>query len=191
MIAHDSFYRHALDKEGRIVHVSEVNESNRHDGYRCVSCQCELTLALGKKNVHHFRHKTDACSYESYIHKLWKQYIFEQWQKLPHLNVTYSVEHCCEKIKMCKLFATSKTLRCNGTIEQETIDLKEKYDTCEIEGVYGGHRADLLLSSSHNPDIVPTFIEICYKHPCDEQKQHAGIPIIEIRVTRFWQTSDR
>ena len=138
---------------------------------------------LGKIREHHFRHKTDACSYESYIHKLWKQYIFEQWQKLSHLYVTYQVEQCCDKIKTCKLHVVSKTLRCNSTFEQETIDLKEKYDTCEMEGVYGGYRADLLLSNSHNPDVVPTFIEICYKHPCDEQKQHAGIPIIELKVT--------
>lgn len=183
MIAHDSFYRHALDKDGRIVHVSEVTEDNRHDGYRCVSCLRELTPALGNKNVHHFRHKTDACSYESYIHKLWKQYIFEQWQSLPHLYVTYSVEHCCDKMKTCKLLAANKKIRCSGIIEQETIDLKEQYDTCEIEGVYRGFRADLLLSNSHNPDIAPTFIEICYKHPCDEQKQCAGIPIIELKVT--------
>ncbi len=183
MIAHDSFYRHALDKDGRIVHVSEVTEDNRHDGYRCVSCLRELTPALGNKNVHHFRHKTDACSYESYIHKLWKQYIFEQWQSFPHLYVTYSVEHCCDKMETCKLFSANKKLQCSGIFGQETIDLKEKYDTCEIEGVYGGFRADLLLSNSHNPDIVPTFIEICYKHPCDEQKQCAGIPIIELKVT--------
>ncbi|MBR2772127.1 MAG: hypothetical protein IKD78_09010 [Bacteroidales bacterium] len=182
-IKQSCFHHYAIDNNGEITSIETIQIENRHNGYYCVSCGGAMIPVLGKIREHHFRHKTDTCSYESYIHKLWKQYIFEQWQKLSHLYVTYYVEYCCDKTKTCKLFAASKTLRCKGTFEKETIDLKEKYDTCEIEGVYGGYRADLLLSNSHNPDIVPTFVEICYKHPCDEQKQHAGIPIIELKVT--------
>lgn len=183
IIKQNCFHHYAIDNNGEITSIDAIQIENRHNGYYCVSCGGSMIPVLGENRKHHFRHKTDACSYESYIHKLWKQYIFEQWQKLPHLYVTYNVEHCCDKTKTCKLLAVSKTLRCSGTFEQETIDLKEKYDTCEIEGVYRGYRADLLLSKSHNPDIVPTFIEICYKHPCGEQKQNAGIPIIELIVT--------
>lgn len=183
IIKQDCFHHYAIGNDGEITSIGAIQIENRHNGYFCVSCGGAMIPVLGKIREHHFRHKTDACSYESYIHKLWKQYIFEQWQKLSHLYVTYSVEYCCDKTKTCKLLAANKTLRCSGTFKQETIDLKEKYDTCEIEGVHGGYCADLLLSNSHNPDIVPTFIEICYKHPCDEQKQHAGIPIIELHVT--------
>lgn len=182
-IKQNCFHRYAIDNNGEITSIDAIQIEDRHNGYCCVSCGSAMIPVLGKIREHHFRHKTDACSYESYIHKLWKQYIFEQWQKLSHLYVTYSVDYCCDKTKTCKLLAASKTLRCSGTIEQETVDLKDKYDTCEIEGVYGGYRADLLLSNSHNPDIVPTFIEICYKHPCNEKKQLAGIPIIELQVT--------
>ena len=183
IIKQNCFHHYARGKNGEIINIEAIQKENRRNGYCCVSCGGVMIPVLGKIREHHFRHKTDSCSYESYIHKLWKKYIFDQWQKLPHLYVTYQVEYCCDKIKTCKLRAVSKTLRCNGTFGQETIDLKEKYDTCEMEGVYGGYRADLMLSNSHNPDIVPTFIEICYKHPCDEHKQHAGIPIIEIKVT--------
>ena len=182
MISRDCFYRYALGVDGRRIHVSEVNETNRHDGYRCVSCGCELTPVLGKKNAHHFRHKTDACSYESYIHKLWKQYVYEQWNKMSHLYVSYNVEWYCDKSANCKLVDPNEQ-RCNKVRNKETIDIKEKYDTCEIEGSYGGYRADLLLSNSKDPETIPTFIEICYKHPCDEQKQKSGIPIIELKVT--------
>lgn len=182
-IKQDCFHHYAIDNNGEIISIEAIQIDNRHNGYRCVSCGGAMIPVLGKIREHHFRHKTDVCSYESYIHKLWKHYIFEQWQRLSHIYVTYTVEHCCDKIKTCKLIAASKTTRCIGTFEQETIDLKEVYDTCEIEGVYGDYRADLLLYNSHNPDIVPTFIEIYYKHPCDEQKQHSGIPIIELKVT--------
>lgn len=183
IIKQNCFHHYAIDNDGEITCIKAIQVENRHSGYCCVSCGGAMIPVLGKIREHHFRHKTDACSYESYIHKLWKQYIFEQWQKLTHLYVTYGVEYCCDKTKTCKLLGASKKLCCGGTIEQETIDLKEKYDTCEIEGVYDGYRADLLLTNIRNPDIAPTFIEICYKHPCDEQKQHAGIPIIELKVT--------
>ncbi len=182
MISSDSFYRYALDKNGRLVHVSEVNELNRHDGYRCVSCGCELTPALGHKNKHHFRHKTDACSYENYIHKVWKQFIKEEWNRRPHLYVSYMVECSCDKVSTCKLRDT-KTQKCSSVRVKETIDLKKEYDTCEIEGTYRGYRADILLTNSKDPDTIPAFIEICYKHPCEEEKQNAGIRIVELKVT--------
>lgn len=182
MIEKDKYYRHAIDKNGKLIHVSAVTESSRHDGYRCVSCSGELVPVLGKKNAHHFRHKTDACGYESYIHKLWKQYIFDYWNEIDHFCVSYKVEQFCDKASSCKLIMGKNALGCNSTFVTETIDLKEKYDICEIERCYGEYRADLMLSNSTNPDIVPTFIEICYKHPCDEQKRNAGIPIIELCV---------
>lgn len=178
----EGFYRYAVDDTGETIHVSTVNETNRHAGYRCLSCGGEVIPVLGKKNAHHFRHKTDECSYESYIHQLWKQFVFDQWNKVLHLWVTFYVNYSCEKISSCNLYKAYNNLCCNDNQFTETIDLKGKYDTCTIEGSYGGYRADLLLSNSKNPEIIPTFIEICYKHPCDEQKQNSGIPIIEIIV---------
>ena len=183
MIEKDKYYRHAIDKNGNLIHVSSVTEESRHDGYRCVCCNGELVPVLGKKKAHHFRHKTDACSYESYIHKLWKQYMFDYWNETDHFCVSYNVEQFCDKASSCKLIAGKNAVGCNSTFVTETIDLKEKYDVCEVERCYGEYRADLMLSNSTNPDIVPTFIEICYKHPCDEQKRNAGIPIIELSVT--------
>lgn len=181
MIARDCFYRYALGSDGRRIHISKVNESNRHNGYRCVSCGCELIPVLGEKKEHHFRHKTDACSYESYIHKLWKKYVYEQWYRLPHFYVSYVVDRFCDKVSECKLRG-SDTKKCENGMFLETVDLKEKYDTCEEEGVYESFRADLLLTNSYNPDVAPTFLEICYKHPCDEDKQKSGIPIVELKV---------
>lgn len=178
----EGFYRYAVDDTGETVHVSTVNETNRHAGYRCISCGGVLIPVLGKKNAHHFRHKTDECSYESYIHQLWKQYVFDYWNKTQHWGVTYYVEFSCAKVSSCGLNKANNNLCCNDNRFTESIDLKGKYDTCTIEGSYGGYRADLLLSNSNNPEIIPTFVEICYKHPCDEQKQNSGIPIIEIIV---------
>ena len=183
MIEKDKYYRHAIDKNGNLIHVSAVTEASRHDGYRCVCCNGELVPVLGKKYAHHFRHKTDACSYESYIHKLWKQFIFDYWNETDHLCISYNVENNCDKMSSCKLFTCLSSLVCKKTNVTETINWKEKYNICESERWYGEFRADIMLSNSTNPDIIPTFIEICYKHSCDEKKQNAGIPIIELKVT--------
>ncbi len=177
-----SFYRYALNKANEIVHISTVNENNRHSGYRCFSCGSELTPALGKKNVHHFRHKTDICNFESYIHKLWKNYFFEQWKKKQHLYISYSIEHSCDIYNNCKLRHVYDSLKCDNRVDKKIIDLKEIYDTCEIEGSCGQYRADILLSNSSNPQINPALIEICYKHPCEEEKQSSGLLIVELYV---------
>lgn len=182
MIEKDKNYRHAIDKNGNLIHVSAVTEESRYEGYHCVCCNGELVPVLGRKNAHHFRHKTDACSYESYIHKVWKQYIFDYWNEVDHFNVSFNVEQLCDKAPSCMLIKGRNTFECNSKFIIKTIDLKEKYDVCEVERCYGEFRADLMLSNSTNPDIVPTFIEICFKHPCDEQKRKSGIPIIELSV---------
>ena len=183
MIHEEDLRRYALDNFGNRVPISCVNESSRHSGYKCVYCGGEMIPVLGKKRVHHFRHKTDACSYESYIHELWKHYVYEQWHNLQHIRITYLVENYCGNSEKCKLKEKCVSFNCNKSYTTETIDLKEKYDTCKIEGVYKDYRADILLSNSSHPEIIPTFIEICYKHACEEQKQNSGIPIIELKVS--------
>lgn len=176
-------HRHyVLDNNGQILSIKSVNIWNRHNLFRCIACGDEMIPVLGKIREHHFRHKTDACSYESYIHKIWKQYLYEQWQTAKHFNIEYFVKLSCNKENTCKLKEENKSLVCNIPSASKTIDLKEKYDSCEIEGSYGGYRADLLFFNSKNPNIIPTFIEVCYKHPCNDEKIHAGIPIIEIIV---------
>lgn len=181
-IEKDKYYRHAVDRSGNRIHISAVNNANRHDGYRCLCCNGELTPVLGKKNAHHFRHKNNVCSYESYIHKLWKDYFVAQWSLLNHLYVSYNVIHSCNGVDTCQLNTGNRHIHCHNDYATVTIDLKEKYDSCIIEGCYDKYRADILLCHSKRPEIVPTFIEICYKHPCNEDKRNSGIPIVEIVV---------
>lgn len=63
-----------------------------------------------------------------------------------------------------------------------TIDLKKKYDTCQIEGVYNGFRADVLLTNSQKPDRPPVFLEVSVSHDCTPEKLESGLHIIEIKV---------
>ena len=70
---------------------------------------------------------------------------------------------------------------CSG-ITLRTVDLKEFYDTCEIEGVHNGFRADVLLTNSHDPTIQPLFLEIVVSHECTREKLDCGCRIIEMKV---------
>ena len=76
---------------------------------------------------------------------------------------------------------------CNTLQRSKRLDLKDWYDTAEIEkelvveGV-GAFRADVLLSSKANNKRAPFFLEVCYKHPCSEEKKASGIKILELKV---------
>lgn len=70
---------------------------------------------------------------------------------------------------------------CSGTT-LHTFDLKEQYDTCQIEGVYNDYRADVLLTSSQNPDTPPVFLEVSVSHDCTPGKLESGLRIIEMKI---------
>jgi hypothetical protein len=64
----------------------------------------------------------------------------------------------------------------------KTINLKELYDTCEVEASHKGFRADLMLTHSEHPEYVPVFLEISVTHDCEQNKIDSKIRIIEIKV---------
>lgn len=181
MIEKDKFYRHAIDKNGNLIHVSAVTEESRHDGYRCVCCNDELVPVLGKKNAHHFRHKTDACSYESYIHKIWKRRVQDNFYKSKSFKVSYFVATPCKETHSCQIKKHVPNAKCNVFYIQ-TIDLKQEYDTCVEEQVYMGYKGDLVLTNSKQVEKEPLFIEIAFTHNCEEAKIDTGIRIIELKV---------
>ena len=69
---------------------------------------------------------------------------------------------------------------CTG--KMETVDLKQYYDTCQEEKLVGDYTADLLLTSSSNPNREPVSIEIWVTHKCTPSKIESGKKIIEIRI---------
>ena len=181
MIEKNKYYRHAIDKNGNLIHVSSVTEESRHDGYRCVCCNGELVPALGNKNEHHFRHKTDACSYESYIHKIWKRRIKEIFDTSKTFQVKFWGATPCKEIYSCQIKKHIPNAKCNVRYIQ-TIDLKQEYDTCDEEQVYMGDKGDLVLTNSKQLEKEPLFIEVAFTHDCEEAKIDKGIRIIEIKV---------
>lgn len=171
-------YHYALDTDDRLIPIDEVTKENRAKFYTCLDCGREMVVVLGDKREHHFRHKGDTCSRESYLHKLGKRRFKERFYSQEKFIIQYSVEYYCDQAEKCKFWLGSW---CNRR-ETKEIDLKKLYDICEEEVVYGGYRADLVLSSKEHPERKPIFLEIHVTKECSIEKKESGIQIIEIDV---------
>ena len=170
-------------KDGKIVSISNVDAAHRAKHYYCISCGNEMTAALGKKNEHHFRHKSgESCGWETYLHKLGKLVIKERFESEEHFYISYNVDHICGVAEHCKLKRNHfGKITCIGE-KSRTFDLKEYYDTCEVESTYRDFRADLKLTCKEHPERKPVFIEIAVTHDCEKEKKDSGIRIIELKV---------
>lgn len=171
-------YLYANNIRGSLVDISDVAHGIR-EKYYCPSCGMEMSAVLGNKREHHFRHKGDSCSYESYLHKISKQLIKWRFDNDPKFEIGYYVNRNCPKSNCCL-----RDSGCNANEKElHRINIKDRYDVCEIEGTYNGFRADIKLSNSNKSEAVPMFIEIVVTHKCSPEKISLGVPIVEITVT--------
>ena len=168
-------YRYALC-DGRIVNIDDVTkESRKSSTFVCIGCDHEMVACLGDVKEHYFRHKNNEnCSNETYLHNLAKRKIKELFDEQDHFYIYYKA------INSCDLFSTCKLHRCVKSFWQ-IIDLKEFFDTCELEKVCGNFRPDVILTHNEFPNRR-LFIEIHVKNPCSPEKISSGIKIIEIDV---------
>jgi hypothetical protein len=169
-------YSYAIDANDKLVCIDEITDANRYDGYKCPECKDELRPVLGKIKEHHFRHKTDCCSWESYLHQIGKLKLKQRFDTEDKFLATYGVKYVCPTFTECKW------KRCSPHDGLYTIDLKQNYDTCELEVAYKGFRADVMLSHSQYPEREPIFLEVAVTHRCESEKIESGIQIIEIDI---------
>lgn len=167
-------YRFALCDE-RIKSISDVTKENRKESkFFCLGCGHEMVAVLGEKREHHFRHKNNEnCSNETYLHNYAKRRLKEIFDSRDNYFIQYNATNSCEQFGSCP-FSCNKDLK-------HRIDLKEFFDTCELEKNCGNFRPDILLSHSEHPERK-LFIEINVKHPCSDEKLESGFRIIEIDV---------
>lgn len=171
-------YLYANNATGSLVDIANVTQENR-DKYYCPSCGMEMSAVLGNKREHHFRHKGDSCSYERYLHKIGKLLLKWQFEKNPKFEIEYYVTRNCPNVDCCL-----RDFNCaNNNEELHVINLKDRYNVCEIEGSYNGFRADIKLSNSNKPEVTPLFLEVAVTHECSPEKISSGIPIVEILVS--------
>lgn len=187
-------YHNAKDKEGNVVSIDIAKKGIQ---YYCLSCGKEMIPKQGKIRDHHFSHKKEkggsldlVCREETYLHEYAKHVIKEMFDSKNEFNVSFNRNIACNQQHSCLYYRLAMTKSnsadadlCKQTV-QKTFDLKQYYDTCELEKEYCGYIADVLFSSKSNPDRKPLFIEIAVSHPCEQAKLNSGIRIIEIFIPK-------
>lgn len=178
-------YPNAIDENGDIHDIESITQENRAEHkYYCLGCGTEMVPVLFKdgQKEDHFRHKVnDLCNPETYLHNLAKKHIAKMFETSKKFEVSYYAHNECPRTSTCKLLEKYHFKDCSG-VTLHTIDLKEKYDTCQIEGFYDGYRADVLLTNSKDESVRPLFIEVSVSHDCTPEKLASGNQIIEIKV---------
>ncbi len=171
-------FRFSKDKNGNIVDVRGIRDSNRHElaPYTCLGCSAEMIPALGAKNAHHFRHKaeTSTCGRETYLHQAAKMAVAEAFQqaKLEKLPYSLRIEHTYA----CPISTRVAGIDCS---RQQDQDLTTWYQDAVVEAGIKGFVADVLLTSTKAP---PLLVEIEVTHACEEEKVSSGLRIVEIQV---------
>lgn len=177
-------YAYIDDDRDKVISIDEITDENRKQyKYRCIGCGHELLpRAISSKfRTPHFYHKEQVnCSGETYLHKLTKRVIKEKFDKGPTFIVEYEITKVCSN-NDCKY----RNPRCIEEHIPYRINLKKYFDTCTEEAFVEVNNdkyiADILLTHSEYPDRK-LLIEVCVKHPCEEDKISSHLKIIEIII---------
>ena len=132
-------YPKAFDKDNKIINIEEVTSTNRNKKFYCISCGKEMIPVLCTKKESHFRHKEACdCNQETYLHNLAKHYFKLKFDTKDNFPITYYVTNNCPNFDSCELKEKFGYINCTGGIIKKTYDLKEYYDTADIEKGYKG-----------------------------------------------------
>lgn len=174
-------YRYAQRHSSTVVDVTKLTPQarKRRGPFVCIGCGGEMIARLGSIRAKHFAHKAALqCSRETYLHRLAKAVFVERFKAAKRtgrpIRLIYTAEQTCSH------YENAIGRRCKRRVSR-SIDLASVYDEATVEGVHGGFRADVLLTSS-GPPRKPMFIEFAVTHECDTGKTDSGNRIIEFAV---------
>lgn len=164
----------ALDQDNNIVDIKNTEDNKK---YYCPFCHKEMITKRGAIREWHFAHKSEACSYDSYLHSIAEFMIMDWFNSNDQIMLYMSTKEKCNKFKECAFYNDEN---CSGT-KEVTYNLKNYYTKCTREYGHQGFIADLFCE--HNSNLnAPIFIEIDVTHKCSQDKINSGIRIIEIPI---------
>lgn len=171
-------------KENKIIHIDELQESERglSCGCVCPSCGAQLQAKLGQKNRHHFSHTSENCSNEAAtqtaLHLLAKEIIA---QGKPML-----FPEICLEYKNSPYFSHKYIQGVPVNIEIKPAR-KIKCDEVILERKLQSIVPDVIFIAQQNKCIV----EIAVTHFIDEVKEQKikeiGLPTIEIDLSKIYR----
>ena len=174
-------YQNAFDKHDNVVHISRVDNVNRHASgpFHCLGCNAELIPALGNIREHHFKHKSNSqCNFETYLHKAAKFAVYSGLKKALEENEEYWV-FITQSVKCPKNYQKGACGNCGK--RQSKLNLAKEIDSVSIEKKAKGFIADVLVEDTDTD--VQIAIEICVTNPCSIDKIASGLSIIETKVS--------
>ncbi|MGG7145715.1 competence protein CoiA family protein [Clostridium butyricum] len=172
-------------RDGRIIHISELNDDERGLKCNCTCPQCghDLVARLGKIRTNHFAHINQECRYatETAIHKFAKE-VLENNMKiiLPQLSILYD-EKYFNIVKDSNYnyhvsFIDQEGLKEVKITDEFTLD----FDSIKLERRMGFIVPDVVVYKNG----VPLIIEIAITHFIDDMKEKKikGMDISTIEV---------
>jgi hypothetical protein len=173
MSTSDIKYKYALSKSGEAVCIDSLTEKDRDD-YECLGCGNILRPVLPKKRQKHFRHKSQqACSTETYLHRMGKKLFIKQYSECLTLNNPYIIE--LETPVFCN---SCQYGQCSDS-KKIFLDLTEQFNSIKEEKRDGNLTPDILLENKSGEKI---YVEIDVTHPSSEGKISSGNKIIEFKI---------
>lgn len=151
-------------RDGKLIHISEITESNRGLSCNCICPKCNhrLNARIGNVRIHHFAHKNEECknSIETALHLFAKE-ILEKNKKmlLPKYELCYSD-------KDVELLDFDKDIRFKPHIKPIIKERFITFDKVELEKRIDGIIPDLIGYKNERP----LLIEIAVTHFIDVVK---------------------
>lgn len=173
-------YEFAYDSLENLININNVNglETNR---FVCLGCGNEMIAILGKKRVHHFRHKRSFeinCSPETYLHKLAKIKFYEVYQNCLENNKPFKIKILMNRV--CNFYQKDGHQVCKLDPEKMEFDLtnffnkEPKQETRENSFI-----PDILLEAQNGEKI---FFEVYVTHASGDKKIDSKYRIIEFKI---------
>jgi hypothetical protein len=126
----------------------------------------------------HFAHLAAGnCAPEGYLHRLAKLTFAETYRACLANGEPFYIRRWIDGT--CNHFSEQYGFTCSKRVRR-FVELTRYFDRVEVEAPNKGFRADVLLSSSHRPEVL--MIEIAVTHECEPEKLACGVRIIEVRI---------
>lgn len=171
-------YAYALNEQGEVVSINRINQTNRNQYFKCLSCNNELIPRLGTEKAHHFAHKISIhCSGETYLHRLAKIIFEHVYRDCLTYNRPFYLDY--PEFESCGHFFKQYKLTCGKKESMGSINLIQYFPEIEVEVADGNFVPDILLS---NPKGEKIYVEFAVSHSCSLDKMESGIRIIELSI---------
>lgn len=166
----------AHNASGELVHIDSASKS---EAYYCPSCGAELVLKISKipegqkyHRSNHFAHKSasdNSCS-ESFLHKMFKEKIYDYIKSQIEKTSTLDFQWICDKCGD----------RHEGNLLKKAVSVKMEYDL-------GDCRPDIALLDKNGQVVI--VIEVVVSHrPSEEAMKYYNshkIACVQIDVSDF------